>query len=215
MLNILNDIILQVKEKPCSVITVYVLSVILVYLNTTVHELGHVSVIRKYSPESKYKIKQYGIYGVTLTSYYEVLAQNVSINETEIKENASAGIKYQKLFSIILFIISLIIFLSCKVTPIGFCVFFVSLYCCIFSYIGFAVTDRQVILNPCGFTYPPKSKDSTWFYWLLLLLLGFIITFLTFSFFAASYITNLQRMPITTLMKLSISSEILYPLILV
>lgn len=187
MLNILNDIILQVKEKPCSVITVYVLSVTLVYLNTTVHELGHVSVIRKYSPESKYKIKQYGIYGVTLTSYYEVLAQNVSINETEIKENASAGIKYQKKLSKILFILSIGFFIiNCKL--ISFLLVSSSIYCHITTYRGFATTDKAIIGNPCKFKYPPENKNWTQrlLYWVILLLLGFIVTFGAFFMFSCT-----------------------------
>lgn len=185
-------VILLCIKKPCLVFTIYVFSVTLVYLNTRVHEWGHVSVIRKKSPKSKYEIRQYGIYGITLSPYYKDLCKNADINETEIKENASAGIRYQKLFSIILFIISLIIFFCYKTTLIGICILFISFYCCIFSYIGFAVTDRQIILNPCSYTYSSKPKNGIWFYWLLLFLLGFIITFLTcFFFFVVSYITYL------------------------
>lgn len=188
MLDFFSSVIILSIEKPCLVFTIYVFFLILVYINTTVHEFGHVSVIRKYSPKSEYKINQYGIYGVTTSLYYEILKQN--INEAEIIENAKAGINYQKKLSKILFILSIIFYIT-NCMPISSLLFEASIYCYITTCTGFAVTDKHVINNPHSFIYPPEKKEwyQKLFYYILLVLSAFILT--TISLFIFSIFVRL------------------------
>lgn len=133
----------------------------LLYIDVRIHELGHVSAILKYSPNAYFEIKQYGIYGVTLSPYYEQLHSQKAQKRDEVIDNAKAGIKYERMFAICLLPFAFIIAQIEQTQLTGICMLLVSLWIPFFQLFGSAKTDRKYIKHPDKFNYPPVSKNKT------------------------------------------------------